>query len=120
MGTGCNSSLETCPPPQEKAFPFLGTPPNKLPPHSLFTRSQETIQLSCHISLTGQTPSQLPSPCGPQLLAIPLHLMVSPLTFLFPPGWPGVFLSMLSFLFFTDMGIYWIHRGLHHKLFYKV
>uniref|UniRef100_U3J224 Sterol-C5-desaturase n=1 Tax=Anas platyrhynchos platyrhynchos TaxID=8840 RepID=U3J224_ANAPP len=31
----------------------------------------------------------------------------------------GVFLSMLSFLFFTDMGIYWIHRGLHHKLFYK-
>ncbi|NXD01825.1 SC5D oxidase, partial [Horornis vulcanius] len=36
-----------------------------------------------------------------------------------PPGWSGVFLSMLSFLFFTDMGIYWIHRGLHHKLFYK-
>lgn len=27
---------------------------------------------------------------------------------------------MLSFLFFTDMGIYWIHRGLHHRLFYKV
>lgn len=27
---------------------------------------------------------------------------------------------MLSFLFFTDMGIYWIHRGLHHKLLYKV
>ncbi|KAM3658741.1 lathosterol oxidase isoform 2-T2 [Ammospiza maritima maritima] len=36
-----------------------------------------------------------------------------------PYGWSGVFLSMLSFLFFTDMGIYWIHRGLHHKLFYK-
>uniref|UniRef100_A0A8C3PLI7 Sterol-C5-desaturase n=1 Tax=Calidris pygmaea TaxID=425635 RepID=A0A8C3PLI7_9CHAR len=36
-----------------------------------------------------------------------------------PYGWTGVFLSMLSFLFFTDMGIYWIHRGLHHKLFYK-
>ncbi|XP_036599377.1 lathosterol oxidase [Trichosurus vulpecula] len=34
-------------------------------------------------------------------------------------GWPGVIFSMLSFLFFTDMGIYWIHRGLHHKLVYK-
>lgn len=31
-----------------------------------------------------------------------------------------MFLSMLSFLFFTDMGIYWIHRALHHKLLYKV
>lgn len=37
-----------------------------------------------------------------------------------PPGWSGVFLSMLSFLLFTDMGIYWIHRALHHKLLYKV
>uniref|UniRef100_A0A663LXF3 Sterol-C5-desaturase n=1 Tax=Athene cunicularia TaxID=194338 RepID=A0A663LXF3_ATHCN len=36
-----------------------------------------------------------------------------------PYGWAGVFLSMLSFLFFTDMGIYWIHRALHHKLLYK-
>ncbi|KFW09140.1 Lathosterol oxidase, partial [Fulmarus glacialis] len=31
----------------------------------------------------------------------------------------GVFLSMLPFLSFTDMGIYWIHRALHHKLLYK-
>ncbi|XP_053307344.1 lathosterol oxidase [Spea bombifrons] len=36
-----------------------------------------------------------------------------------PYGWFGVVLSMLSFLFFTDMSIYWIHRFLHHKLFYK-
>ena len=35
-------------------------------------------------------------------------------------GWPGLFLSMISFLFFTDMCIYWIHRFLHHKLIYKV
>ncbi|KAM9036649.1 lathosterol oxidase [Sarcophilus harrisii] len=34
-------------------------------------------------------------------------------------GWLGVIFSMVSFLFFTDMGIYWIHRGLHHKLVYK-
>ncbi|XP_074071395.1 lathosterol oxidase isoform X2 [Macrotis lagotis] len=34
-------------------------------------------------------------------------------------GWPGVIFSMLSFLFFTDMAIYWIHRGLHHKFLYK-
>lgn len=27
---------------------------------------------------------------------------------------------MISFLFFTDMCIYWIHRFLHHKLIYKV
>ncbi|XP_001380248.2 lathosterol oxidase isoform X1 [Monodelphis domestica] len=36
-----------------------------------------------------------------------------------PYGWLGVILSMASFLFFTDMSIYWIHRGLHHKLVYK-
>ncbi|XP_063058628.1 lathosterol oxidase [Engraulis encrasicolus] len=36
-----------------------------------------------------------------------------------PLGWPGLFLSMVSFLFFTDMCIYWIHRFLHHKLIYK-
>ncbi|XP_033027509.1 lathosterol oxidase [Lacerta agilis] len=36
-----------------------------------------------------------------------------------PYGWFGVILSMLSFLFFTDMCIYWIHRFLHHKLLYK-
>ncbi|XP_038610032.1 lathosterol oxidase isoform X1 [Tachyglossus aculeatus] len=34
-------------------------------------------------------------------------------------GWFGVIISMLSFLFFTDMLIYWIHRFLHHKLLYK-
>ncbi|CAK6964527.1 lathosterol oxidase-like [Scomber scombrus] len=37
-----------------------------------------------------------------------------------PLGWPGLFLSMISFLFFTDMCIYWIHRFLHHKLIYKL
>nr|XP_023669396.1 lathosterol oxidase isoform X2 [Paramormyrops kingsleyae] len=37
-----------------------------------------------------------------------------------PFGWPGVIFSMFSFLFFTDMCIYWIHRILHHKLIYKV
>ncbi|OCT70505.1 lathosterol oxidase [Xenopus laevis] len=36
-----------------------------------------------------------------------------------PYGWFGVIFSMFSFLFFTDMCIYWIHRFLHHKLFYK-
>nr|XP_056717005.1 lathosterol oxidase [Euleptes europaea] len=36
-----------------------------------------------------------------------------------PYGWFGVIFSMLSFLFFTDMCIYWIHRFLHHKLVYK-
>ncbi|CAL8268224.1 unnamed protein product [Merluccius merluccius] len=35
-------------------------------------------------------------------------------------GWPMVFLSMVSFLLFTDMCIYWIHRFLHHKLIYKL
>ncbi|XP_032085099.1 lathosterol oxidase-like [Thamnophis elegans] len=36
-----------------------------------------------------------------------------------PHGWFDVIFSMLSFLFFTDMWIYWIHRFLHHKLLYK-
>uniref|UniRef100_A0A8D0H0M3 Sterol-C5-desaturase n=1 Tax=Sphenodon punctatus TaxID=8508 RepID=A0A8D0H0M3_SPHPU len=36
-----------------------------------------------------------------------------------PYGWFGVILSMVSFLLFTDMGIYWIHRFLHHKHVYK-
>ncbi|KAM3830750.1 lathosterol oxidase-like isoform 1-T2 [Vipera latastei] len=36
-----------------------------------------------------------------------------------PYGWFGVVFSMFSFLFFTDMCIYWIHRFVHHKLLYK-
>ncbi|XP_012695280.1 lathosterol oxidase [Clupea harengus] len=36
-----------------------------------------------------------------------------------PRGWSGLIFSMVSFLFFTDMCIYWIHRFLHHKLIYK-
>lgn len=35
-------------------------------------------------------------------------------------GWAGIVISMITFLFFTDMCIYWIHRFLHHKLIYKV
>ena len=35
-------------------------------------------------------------------------------------GWLGIFISTISFLFFTDMCIYWIHRFLHHKRVYKV
>lgn len=35
-------------------------------------------------------------------------------------GWFRLLASVLSFLFFTDMLIYWIHRGLHHRLLYKV
>ncbi|XP_076968757.1 lathosterol oxidase isoform X2 [Tamandua tetradactyla] len=37
----------------------------------------------------------------------------------FPFGWFRIIVSVISFLFFTDMLIYWIHRGLHHRLFYK-
>ncbi|XP_036209464.1 lathosterol oxidase [Myotis myotis] len=37
----------------------------------------------------------------------------------FPSGWFHLIVSVLSFLFFTDMLIYWIHRGLHHRLVYK-
>lgn len=35
-------------------------------------------------------------------------------------GWIHLIMSVISFLFFTDMLIYWIHRGLHHRLLYKV
>ena len=34
-------------------------------------------------------------------------------------GWPFVVLSITAFLMFTDCFIYWIHRGLHHRLLYK-
>jgi lathosterol oxidase len=32
-------------------------------------------------------------------------------------GAPFMALSFFTFLFFTDMCIYWIHRGLHHRRF---
>ncbi|EAW67521.1 sterol-C5-desaturase (ERG3 delta-5-desaturase homolog, fungal)-like, isoform CRA_c [Homo sapiens] len=38
----------------------------------------------------------------------------------FPYGLFELVVSIISFLFFTDMFIYWIHRGLHHRLVYKV
>ncbi|GFN85370.1 sterol-c5-desaturase (erg3 delta-5-desaturase homolog)-like [Plakobranchus ocellatus] len=34
-------------------------------------------------------------------------------------GYAGVFLSMFTFIAFTDMCIYWIHRFLHHRLVYR-
>ena len=34
-------------------------------------------------------------------------------------GYLGIALSMVGFLFFTDMGIYWIHRWLHHPILYS-
>lgn len=34
-------------------------------------------------------------------------------------GWLGIIFSVVTFILFTDMLIYWIHRGLHHKLIYK-
>nr|BAA18970.1 fungal sterol-C5-desaturase homolog [Homo sapiens] len=37
----------------------------------------------------------------------------------FPYGLFELVVSIISFLFFTDMFIYWIHRGLHHRLVYK-
>lgn len=33
--------------------------------------------------------------------------------------WTFVLVSIASFLMFTDCLIYWIHRGLHHRLLYK-
>jgi len=34
-------------------------------------------------------------------------------------GWLREIASVFSFLMFTDCTIYWIHRTLHHRLFYK-
>ncbi|KAI9597082.1 hypothetical protein BDF19DRAFT_435777 [Syncephalis fuscata] len=33
-------------------------------------------------------------------------------------GWTWLLFSMAFFIFFTDMMIYWIHRGLHHRWAY--
>ncbi|KAG0326068.1 c-5 sterol desaturase [Podila humilis] len=37
----------------------------------------------------------------------------------FMDGWGYVALSVAAFLLFTDCGIYWVHRFLHHPLVYK-
>lgn len=37
----------------------------------------------------------------------------------FTNSWAFMLLSIGSFLMFTDCLIYWIHRGLHHRFFYK-
>ena len=34
-------------------------------------------------------------------------------------GWGFLAVSVVTFLMFTDCLIYWIHRGLHHRFFYK-
>ncbi|KAL1915690.1 uncharacterized protein VTP21DRAFT_6449 [Calcarisporiella thermophila] len=34
-------------------------------------------------------------------------------------GLPYLIFSIFAFLLFTDFGIYWIHRGLHHPLIYR-
>ncbi len=37
----------------------------------------------------------------------------------FTHSWAFVLFSIATFLMFTDCLIYWIHRGLHHRLLYK-
>lgn len=37
---------------------------------------------------------------------------------MFCAGWLGIILSVFTFILFTDCLIYWIHRGLHHRLIY--
>lgn len=102
---------------QKKSFLFLGTPPNRPAPSSLSLRDKSLsdplvispqLEGSQHNSLS---PTWALQPPGTYCVASNVPV---------PAGWTGVFFSMLSFLFFTDMGIYWIHRGLHHKHFYKV
>ena len=44
---------------------------------------------------------------------------ISELQFCLFSGWLGILFSIVTFILFTDMCIYWIHRGLHHKLIYK-
>ena len=36
----------------------------------------------------------------------------------FPYGWFQLIAGIFTFLFFTDMLIYWIHRGFHQRLVY--
>ncbi|KAG0370024.1 c-5 sterol desaturase [Gamsiella multidivaricata] len=45
----------------------------------------------------------------------PLAPLVEP----FMDGWGYTAVSIVCFLLFTDFGIYWIHRWLHHPLLYK-
>ncbi|KAF9195282.1 c-5 sterol desaturase [Haplosporangium sp. Z 767] len=44
---------------------------------------------------------------------------IAPLIEPFTDGWGYVAFSLVAFLLFTDCGIYWIHRFLHHPLVYK-
>ncbi|KAF9333084.1 c-5 sterol desaturase [Podila minutissima] len=44
---------------------------------------------------------------------------LAPMVEFFMDGWGYVALSIAAFLFFTDCGIYWVHRFLHHPLVYK-
>lgn len=44
---------------------------------------------------------------------------LAPMIEFFMDGWGYAALSIAAFLFFTDCGIYWVHRFLHHPLVYK-
>ncbi|KAF9982055.1 c-5 sterol desaturase [Modicella reniformis] len=45
----------------------------------------------------------------------PLAPVIEPLL----DGWGYAAISVFCFMLFTDMGIYWVHRWLHHPLLYK-
>ncbi|KAF9974636.1 c-5 sterol desaturase [Actinomortierella ambigua] len=68
---------------------------------------RETVGASS-VNING-TASGLSSNLGP------LAPLIEPLL----DGWAFVVISIGAFLFFTDFGIYWIHRLLHHPLVYK-
>eukprot|EP00007_Cunea_sp_BSH-02190019_P000896 CAMPEP_0174230206 /NCGR_PEP_ID=MMETSP0417-20130205/1012_1 /TAXON_ID=242541 /ORGANISM="Mayorella sp, Strain BSH-02190019" /LENGTH=283 /DNA_ID=CAMNT_0015307851 /DNA_START=38 /DNA_END=886 /DNA_ORIENTATION=- len=66
----------------------------------------------------------LPSIPGMALLTVPFNVLAHlGYTYTYRRldeyGYPYVVFSILMFLFFSDMTIYWIHRGLHSKALYK-
>ena len=88
----------------------------RLMKHPQFLKDQ--VRLELQVSLTSAP-----------LMTLPTALMfllevrgLSKLTDSYGTGTLGLLSAgrdIVGFLFFTDMCIYWIHRGLHHRLIYK-
>ncbi|KAF9418276.1 c-5 sterol desaturase [Podila epigama] len=76
---------------------------------NLVANNTATNATAEEIARAGLLPSSVASILGP----------LAPVIEFFMDGWGYVALSVTVFLLFTDCGIYWVHRFLHHPLVYK-
>ncbi|KAI7817573.1 sterol delta 5,6-desaturase ERG3 [Gamsiella multidivaricata] len=88
--------------------------------HPKFLKNQVALEIKMSMkALPGIAVMTVPWLLGETTARAAMLGPLAPLVEPFMDGWGYTAVSIVCFLLFTDFGIYWIHRWLHHPLLYK-